>query len=943
MIYQNLSYSLRAFKRRDVKQQLKHQQEIEKHDKIKLSKQYKELYNLKRLPRNFLKQSTQLIKDKIIEKQLEDEFIRNEFSKDMNELKQLYRKRFKTNTNINVFDKLVQELYLDISTIIEYISPKFIKNGTIYVTLINEDKKIEHKIFDTKYMDKKQVKDFIAQLTYNNIIVYIKMTRRDKSATFSPMFDGKNNCVIQCLKDLDIKFPPKSSFDILNNKYLESGVNHEQLHDIATKLKVKLNLFVHNNKFQYGNQKSKYKTYNLYNRNAHCTIKPLEKNTNIYVDTKDLTELLNTFQAKSIMNLYEKDNKILSFEVQEDNKYNNYLVKYDDKINLEETKCLSAIQYYTKLFTKNNKHIDTIQYNHENIDIIKLLSKNSIFYNKQTSIFNHETLEYENIKQYKTIDLKQAFNNYNKYKEYTGFPQNLNIALNPNSLTDEVLYKYEGIVFITYNNIITNESLNSLVSFQFLRFLKESNIEYKMHFVLMSNKVIHLNTSDFTTLNKRCFQKVLGALQKTTKSSSFTTTDKSVAKWYGSVQSYASFESEDELYYCVESYDDKELKQYMPHVTHYIKDLVNIQIYKQVLKLKQNNIDIKRIWCDGIDIEESTDLTNLYDESLFSIKPTKINDNINTTIESLEIKTPKLYDSFNTLDLNNKVTFITGAPGTGKSYNIKQIYNQNSNCKILVPTILLKDNYKGYDVDTFQSTYKYKSMKKYNIIFIDEVTMISEKDFDTFLLKLDESTKVIIVGDHNQLSLEIKGHRQIDYSKYRTIMLTKNYRQLDYSFQDKIEKVKEDGKINWVKSISMNEAVTKPNSIILSAVNSDIEKINKLGYKLNIQPEKNNMKLNTPIRFTENTTLYSKNDMGIVTSLNDTTFTVLSKNSYIDIAYDSKNFMFAYSITFHCVQGQTIKNKNIIINQNRLFDFKKMLYVAVSRAVNENQLFKIVY
>ena len=49
----------------------------------------------------------------------------------------------------------------------------------------------------------------------------------------------------------------------------------------------------------------------------------------------------------------------------------------------------------------------------------------------------------------------------------------------------------------------------------------------------------------------------------------------------------------------------------------------------------------------------------------------------------------------------------------------------------------------------------------------------------------------------------------------------------------------------------------------------------------------------------------------------------------------------AYSVTYHAIQGRTIKDKSVAINTTRLFD-KKMKYVGCSRVVKEDQLFLLI-
>lgn len=868
--------------------------------------------------------------------------------------------------NINTYNDPFNKIFLlkyDLNTIIEYVVYQNYTPDMYFLSIgdMKENKKKKHFSYginnektNMKHIHRSSAVRFFLQYTYSTDLLNIELSTETETKTFSPMRDGSTNCVIQCLKDLDIKFPKRNDFDTLNNKYYDSGVDEEQMKQIAKTLKIKIKLYVYNTIFLFGNQNRNQKTIELYNKNEHCTIKPIEKSKTVYLDVDNLESKMQEFDHKCVLNFYKDDNdNIISLEVKEGNNIDStksilYIVKYNNGVDLEEHKCLSDIQYYNNLFFEQNKKLDTIKYTHENFNIIKKYPNNCIYYSHNRAVFNEETLTYEDSNTYKTIDLITAFNNFAKFSNYTGFPKNLNIALKPEALTDEVLYNYEGIAYVEYIDILTNRFIKHLISFPFIRFLKEENIEYKIIYVLMSNEVLKLDTFAFDTLDKRCLQKVFGCLMKTTKSYTFCTTDKQVARSYGSCsETKWDWSNDENLYQCKDFYEDKQLNRYAPHIVGYVKDYVNIQILKQVLILQQNNISIKRIWVDGIDIDTKENIKGLYDKSIFKVKSSKVHDTYNLNIESLilEDEPKNLYDSFNRFKLNNNITLITGAPGTGKSHNIKQLYNQNSKCLILTPTHILKKMYANYDVQTFQSTIKKPLINGYSHVFIDEYTMISQKLFNDFRTKLEEDTKIILVGDKNQLSLDFGDPIKIT-DDIEVITLTKNYRQLDSYFEQMIAHTLETGNINWIKqTITEEEAVQKPNSIILSATNDEIERLNMLGHKLNKNKQVKNCKINTPIRFLTKTKNHCKNDLGICIELHDDYFMckLNGETELFKVKYDSDSWMYAYSITYHCVQGLTIKDTNIILNQKKLFDKKRMLYVGTSRASDITQLYKMKF
>lgn len=103
------------------------------------------------------------------------------------------------------------------------------------------------------------------------------------------------------------------------------------------------------------------------------------------------------------------------------------------------------------------------------------------------------------------------------------------------------------------------------------------------------------------------------------------------------------------------------------------------------------------------------------------------------------------------------------------------------------------------------------------------------------------------------------------------------------------------------------------------------------------------VKVGSPVRFYKTTKSYNAGETGYITSI-DKNITIKKEDDVeikINIDQFKKYHKLAYSMTYHCVQGKTVRDKNIAINTTNLFD-PQMKHVGCSRVVREDQLFLLV-
>lgn len=148
--------------------------------------------------------------------------------------------------------------------------------------------------------------------------------------------------------------------------------------------------------------------------------------------------------------------------------------------------------------------------------------------------------------------------------------------------------------------------------------------------------------------------------------------------------------------------------------------------------------------------------------------------------------------------LKNKVTIITGGPGTGKTTTVKGIINLlmglDKKVVLAAPTgraAKRMSELTGEEAKTIHRLLGYSMGRGYrnkkfetDILVIDEASMLEQVLFNHLLQALDDNTKVVLVGDTDQLPAIGAGNvlkDMIDSGVVPVIELKENFRQDDGS------------------------------------------------------------------------------------------------------------------------------------------------------------------
>ena len=154
--------------------------------------------------------------------------------------------------------------------------------------------------------------------------------------------------------------------------------------------------------------------------------------------------------------------------------------------------------------------------------------------------------------------------------------------------------------------------------------------------------------------------------------------------------------------------------------------------------------------------------------------------------------------------LNNKLTVITGGPGTGKTTLVKAItllykHNYDNKMTLLAPTgraskrlnetTLMNAStihrFLKWNKDTNQFSVNQYNKDNSKFLVIDEFSMVDTLLFDSLLKAIDDDIHIVLVGDYHQLPSVGPGQLLkdiIESGKINTIKLDTIYRQSDNSY-----------------------------------------------------------------------------------------------------------------------------------------------------------------
>ena len=656
---------------------------------------------------------------------------------------------------------------------------------------------------------------------------------------------------------------------------------------------------------------------------------------------------------------------------------NGYLVA------LFKVKDTDLVEYKNKTITVVGNFVENREF-----DSFKLYG-NLVEHNKFGEQFN--VIKYEKLKKegkenivnflssdlFKGIGITKAVNIYKKFKD-----DSLDVIKN----NSEKLFEVKGIsikdVNVLHDTLVSYESTYSNI-------LKLTDVGFSMNDAL---KITTVYLSDIDDLiNNKLYELYFNL------DISFNTIDK--------IALMNKYLKTDKLRLkSLIIYTFKLVTESIGHIFLYLDEL-----YKYVIKINKEEIDTKlflSIITSLIDEKLLTKedkryyLTSDYLDEVYiakevvnRLKNKKITEKDIKIVEDIEDKLNISYNN-NQKDailqsLKNNFLVITGGPGTGKTTVIYGIYralkkdNPKMKIKLLAPTGRASKRLSELTLEEASTIHRFLEWNKdsntfslnehnksdANIIIVDEFSMVNNSLFASLLRALKPDTKIILVGDKDQLPSVGSGNLLFDIisSIDNVVYLKELYRQakessivklayavnLDKELETESDDeliIKEEGDIlDSLKEMALNHVKDdyKEFQVLVPLYKGShgINNINKVLQEVFNKKDilKNEKIINDVIYREKDKVIQLVNmpdnnvfngDIGIIEKITDKEILVDfdgNKVKYTSSTYNS--FALAYAISIHKSQGSEFKTCIIPLSTSySIMLYRKLYYTAITRA-----------
>lgn len=318
---------------------------------------------------------------------------------------------------------------------------------------------------------------------------------------------------------------------------------------------------------------------------------------------------------------------------------------------------------------------------------------------------------------------------------------------------------------------------------------------------------------------------------------------------------------------------------------------------------------------------------------------------------------------------NSKPCIVTGGAGTGKTTVIKTVgecYKKTcglSNILLAAPTgkaarrLAEKTGLKTATIHKAlrknpEDDYVFfneSNLLQQSLVIIDESSMIDTELMYNLLNAVKPTSKIIFVGDCNQLEPVGYGEPFEDFmNKLEVFRLTVNHRQKEgTSILDAAEKALNGQEVRsgkGVKVLHINlsdipeivQQNVKRNTQIITPYNDLNRAINDY-----LRKDSDDFAIGDKVIMIKNANNYSNGDIGYVEKFDDKgNMYVLIDNKSIKVTEAHfKEVQLAYAITVHKMQGSEMSKILLFIPEKDTFVTNKMLYTAITRAKDEIEIY----
>lgn len=317
---------------------------------------------------------------------------------------------------------------------------------------------------------------------------------------------------------------------------------------------------------------------------------------------------------------------------------------------------------------------------------------------------------------------------------------------------------------------------------------------------------------------------------------------------------------------------------------------------------------------------------------------------------------------------NSTPCIITGGAGVGKTTVIQAIidcygkYYSKRNILLVAPTG--KASRRLAEKTGMPASTIHKALRKnpdedfvyygennplpHRLIVVDESSMIDTALMYDLLSAVDVTSKIIFVGDHNQLYPVGYGEPFFDFLKVLDVFTLKiNHRQEEGTdILEVANGVLDDKPLQSGRGVLVKEVTFDDIGNIVSTIDDDTQILspyNNLNAQINSFLKKGEGEFNVGDRVmtVRNTKSYCNGDMGVVKGIDSKgtiTIDIEGKDVKITKAY-CNDLMLAYSVTIHKMQGSEMDRIIVILPKHDNLVEKRMIYTAVTRARKELEVY----
>ncbi len=325
--------------------------------------------------------------------------------------------------------------------------------------------------------------------------------------------------------------------------------------------------------------------------------------------------------------------------------------------------------------------------------------------------------------------------------------------------------------------------------------------------------------------------------------------------------------------------------------------------------------------------------------------------------------------------LSSRPCVVTGGAGTGKTTVIKALIDcysaTYSKGKVLLVAPTGKAARRLAEKTNLSASTIHKALRKnpeddyvyyceermlpHTLVIVDESSMIDSELMYDLLQAVEPTSKIVFVGDHNQLEPVGYGEPFFDFQKIQpngtslleVFRLTQNHRQADGTViadaaQDALEgkplvsgtgvKIQEIGFYDIPEIAKSADADTQ----ILSPYNELNDGINDY-----MKRGEDALNVGDKVIMIANAKEYSNGDIGYIEKFDDkgSVYILIDGRTVRVTEAHQKDIRLAYSITIHKMQGSESDKIILFIPKDDKFVSPRMLYTAITRAKKELEVY----